>query len=161
MAKSVKTYMNLSSFIIAHFHLTLALESHFCTKYHIFLLLSSVLSEDATQTQTFEGLSSTLHHYFTKNDHFKVGTALVSYLQQSAVPQQLCIFTTSVIPPDRICIWLQSCREGSYCIITRAVTINQYIGFIRYHMVLYRILSYLIMHINTNAGLVYLIILLL
>ncbi|KAL5006904.1 hypothetical protein ScPMuIL_015710 [Solemya velum] len=43
--------------------------------------LLSVLSEDATQTQTFEALASSFHHYFTKQDHFKVGTALVLLLQ--------------------------------------------------------------------------------
>ena len=40
---------------------------------------SSVLSEDSTQTQTFEVLVSTFHHYFQKADHYKVGTALVSF----------------------------------------------------------------------------------
>ena len=42
-------------------------------------MFCSVLSEDATQTQTFEGLASTLHHYFSKQDYFKVGNALVSH----------------------------------------------------------------------------------
>ncbi|XP_064635029.1 CCR4-NOT transcription complex subunit 11-like [Lineus longissimus] len=43
--------------------------------------LLSVLSEDATQTQSFENLASSLHHYFNKQDHFKLGTALVLLLQ--------------------------------------------------------------------------------
>ncbi|CAE1285985.1 CCR4-NOT transcription complex subunit 11 [Acanthosepion pharaonis] len=43
--------------------------------------LLSVLSEDSTQTQTFEVLVSTFHHYFQKADHYKVGTALVLLLQ--------------------------------------------------------------------------------
>lgn len=43
--------------------------------------LLSVLSEDATETQSFEVLASTLNHYFSKQDHFKVGTALVLLLQ--------------------------------------------------------------------------------
>ncbi|OWF50712.1 CCR4-NOT transcription complex subunit 11 [Mizuhopecten yessoensis] len=43
--------------------------------------LLSVLSEDATQTQSFEALASSFHHYFTKQDHFKVGSALVLLLQ--------------------------------------------------------------------------------
>ena len=38
----------------------------------------SVLSEDATKTQTFDALALSLHHYFNKQDYFKVGTALVS-----------------------------------------------------------------------------------
>ena len=44
-------------------------------------LFCSVLSEDATQTQTFEVLAAGFHHYFTKQDHYKVGSALVSYHQ--------------------------------------------------------------------------------
>ncbi|XP_069132414.1 CCR4-NOT transcription complex subunit 11-like isoform X1 [Argopecten irradians] len=43
--------------------------------------LLSVLSEDATQTQSFESLAASFHHYFTKQDHFKVGSALVLLLQ--------------------------------------------------------------------------------
>ena len=39
----------------------------------------SVLSEDATQSQTFEQVATSLHHYFNnKSDYFKVGQALVS-----------------------------------------------------------------------------------
>jgi len=43
--------------------------------------LLSVLSEDATQTQSFDALATSLHHYFNKQDYFKVGTALVLLLQ--------------------------------------------------------------------------------
>uniref|UniRef100_A0A0B7AGW6 CCR4-NOT transcription complex subunit 11 n=2 Tax=Arion vulgaris TaxID=1028688 RepID=A0A0B7AGW6_9EUPU len=44
--------------------------------------LLSVLTEDATQAQTFESIASSFHHYFTnKQDHFKVGQALVLLLQ--------------------------------------------------------------------------------
>ncbi|KAL3841387.1 hypothetical protein ACJMK2_019540 [Sinanodonta woodiana] len=43
--------------------------------------LLSVLSEDATQTQTFESIASSFHHYFQKPDHFKIGMALVMLLQ--------------------------------------------------------------------------------
>ncbi|XP_059150855.1 CCR4-NOT transcription complex subunit 11-like [Physella acuta] len=44
--------------------------------------LLSVLSEDATQAQSFETLANSFHHYFTnKHDHFKVGQALVLLLQ--------------------------------------------------------------------------------
>ncbi|XP_012940567.1 CCR4-NOT transcription complex subunit 11 isoform X2 [Aplysia californica] len=44
--------------------------------------LLSVLSEDATQAQTFESLANTFHHYFTnKQDNFKVGQAIVLLLQ--------------------------------------------------------------------------------
>jgi len=43
--------------------------------------LLSVLSEDKTATQTFEALASLLHHYFLKNDHFRVGMAMVLMLQ--------------------------------------------------------------------------------
>ncbi|KAI0228884.1 CCR4-NOT transcription complex subunit 11 [Lamellibrachia satsuma] len=50
--------------------------------------LLSVLSEDATQTQTFEGLASTLHHYFSKQDYFKVGNALVLLLQNEDLLSQ-------------------------------------------------------------------------
>ncbi|KAK0068554.1 CCR4-NOT transcription complex subunit 11 isoform X2 [Biomphalaria pfeifferi] len=52
--------------------------------------LLSVLSEDATQAQTFESLASTFHHYFTnKQDYFKVGQALVLLLQhRDLLPHQ-------------------------------------------------------------------------
>lgn len=52
--------------------------------------LLSVLSEDATQAQTFETLANTFHHYFTnKQDHFKVGQALVLLLQhRDLLPHQ-------------------------------------------------------------------------
>jgi len=41
----------------------------------------SVLSEDATQSQTFEQVATSLHHYFNnKSDYFKIGQALVSVL---------------------------------------------------------------------------------
>ncbi|XP_048727465.1 CCR4-NOT transcription complex subunit 11-like isoform X1 [Ostrea edulis] len=43
--------------------------------------LLSVLSEDTTQTQSFESLAASFHHYFTKQDHFKVGSAIVLLLQ--------------------------------------------------------------------------------
>ena len=41
-------------------------------------LCFSVLSEDATQTQSFEAIATSVHHYFQKQDHFKVGSAIVS-----------------------------------------------------------------------------------
>lgn len=43
--------------------------------------LLSVLSEDTTQTHTFENLANMLHHHFSKQDCFKIGTALVLLLQ--------------------------------------------------------------------------------
>ncbi|XP_065940834.1 CCR4-NOT transcription complex subunit 11 isoform X3 [Magallana gigas] len=43
--------------------------------------LLSVLSEDTTQTQSFESLATSFHHYFTKQDHFKVGSSIVLLLQ--------------------------------------------------------------------------------
>lgn len=43
--------------------------------------LLSVLSEDTTQTHTFETLANMLHHHFNKQDCFKIGTALVLLLQ--------------------------------------------------------------------------------
>lgn len=39
--------------------------------------ICSVLSEDATKTQTFEAMSYALNRCFSKQDHFKVGNALV------------------------------------------------------------------------------------
>ena len=43
-----------------------------------YLVYFSVLSEDATQTQSFEAIAASVHHYFQKQDHFKVGSAIVS-----------------------------------------------------------------------------------
>jgi len=37
------------------------------------------LSEDATQTQTFDQIASSFQHYFQKQEHFKVGSALVCF----------------------------------------------------------------------------------
>jgi len=43
--------------------------------------LLSVLSEDRTSTQTFEDLGKLLSNYFSKHDHFRVGSAMVLMLQ--------------------------------------------------------------------------------
>lgn len=48
-----------------------------CLHCEWFYIFYSVLSEEATKTQTFEALGYTLNRYFNKQDHFKVGTALV------------------------------------------------------------------------------------
>ena len=55
------------------------MEMHYLIQ--LFIYISSVLSEDATQTQSFEVLATSLHHYFSKHDYFKVGTALVSIIE--------------------------------------------------------------------------------
>ncbi|XP_066268363.1 CCR4-NOT transcription complex subunit 11-like [Branchiostoma lanceolatum] len=44
--------------------------------------LLNVLSEDATQTSSFEQLAAAFHHYFNKPDHYKIGSTLVLLLQQ-------------------------------------------------------------------------------
>ncbi|XP_052211827.1 CCR4-NOT transcription complex subunit 11-like isoform X2 [Dreissena polymorpha] len=43
--------------------------------------LLSVLSEDATPSQSFEQIATSFQHYFQKQDYFKVGSALVLLLQ--------------------------------------------------------------------------------
>ncbi|KAG8222067.1 hypothetical protein J437_LFUL000511 [Ladona fulva] len=45
--------------------------------------LLGLLSEENTDSQTLESLASQLHQYFNKQDHFKVGCALILLLQQS------------------------------------------------------------------------------
>ncbi|CAG2188942.1 CCR4-NOT transcription complex subunit 11 [Mytilus edulis] len=57
------------------------LQQHGFVSDHRIVQNGLVLSEDATQTQTFEGLAAGFHHYFTKQDHYKVGSALVLLLQ--------------------------------------------------------------------------------
>lgn len=47
----------------------------------------SVLSEDTTQTQSFESLATSFHHYFTKQDHFKVGSSIVRNKYRTCVSQ--------------------------------------------------------------------------
>ncbi|CAB3999779.1 CCR4-NOT transcription complex subunit 11-like, partial [Paramuricea clavata] len=45
-------------------------------------LLLSILSEDNLSQSSFEGIASTFHHTFQRQDHFRVGSALMLLLQQ-------------------------------------------------------------------------------
>jgi hypothetical protein len=59
--------------------------------------LLSVLSEDNTSVQTFEAIANSFHQFFTKQDFFKIGCALVTLLQNKDLivhPTQriVCIF---------------------------------------------------------------------
>lgn len=44
--------------------------------------LLNIIEEDIVEKNSLENLCSRLHQSFTKQDHFKVGTALVTLLQQ-------------------------------------------------------------------------------
>lgn len=46
-------------------------------------VLLTLLQEDQLEKQTFESLGQSLHHNFTKQDHFRISCALVLLLQQS------------------------------------------------------------------------------
>ena len=51
------------------------------TKYFL-CVLSSILSEDNLSQSSFEGIASTFHHAFQRQDHFRVGSALVSLVSK-------------------------------------------------------------------------------
>ena len=40
----------------------------------------SILSEDNLSQSSFEGIASTFHHTFQRQDHFRVGSSLVSWI---------------------------------------------------------------------------------
>ena len=42
----------------------------------------SILSEDNLSQSSFEGIASTFHHTFQRQDHFRVGSSLVSWILQ-------------------------------------------------------------------------------
>ena len=50
----------------------------------LFLFAVSILSEDNLSQSSFEGIASTFHHTFQRQDHFRVGSALVSSILLSA-----------------------------------------------------------------------------
>ncbi|XP_046859189.1 CCR4-NOT transcription complex subunit 11-like [Xenia sp. Carnegie-2017] len=45
-------------------------------------LLLSILSEDNLFQSSFEGIASTFHHTFQRQDHFRIGCALMMFLEQ-------------------------------------------------------------------------------
>ena len=100
-------------------------------------MFCSVLSEDATQTQTFEGLASTLHHYFSKQDYFKVGNALVSHSHRlHTIVDRNLLLTLNYISAGNICfVWFVSQQDHILMIVLHHCKFLQHIT--RVHLLLH------------------------
>ena len=95
-----------------------------------------MLSEDATQSQTFEGLATSLHHYFSRQDHFKVGTALVPNFNYYVIFYQLYTLLFYLPPgsPEgdynlhhvRVCV--RACVRACVChaVFSETTTVTQF-----------------------------------
>lgn len=81
----------------------------------------SVLSEDTTQTQSFESLATSFHHYFTKQDHFKVGSSIVRNKYRICMSQLVMHVYVDVYCLVRVRVHLTPGKLGNWKQVNSAI----------------------------------------